>query len=172
MQGNGTCHRLRVVDRLGRPEHDAAGRALFLLQRDGVAVKRSGFKRKEKVDDAGRPVFSTFSARPKPMAQRSKKQQRAYDGDADAGLEGRRDFVERILLARPHCEAFIPRRSHRCGFYSSEVHEVLRRSAGGDIVDDDNVKAVCNACHRWIHLHPKASKELGLLVSRHRPRTP
>lgn len=118
-----------------------------------------------------------------PLRQRSKKAERAYAGDAAAGLEGRRDFVVRILHERPRCEigailsAALADSSRKdlvrdwrpflCGGVAVEVHEVLRRSAGGSITDDDNVRSTCAFDHRWTHTHPKEARELGLLRSRY-----
>jgi hypothetical protein len=110
--------------------------------------------------------------RSKPLAQRSKKQARVYAGDAAVGIEGRRDFVARILGERSACEACAridlllgahARAPHR----ATEVHEILRRSAGGSVVDDSNVAAVCRRAHAWIHEHPKEARDLGLLRSRY-----
>jgi hypothetical protein len=110
---------------------------------------------------------STPLARGSGLARRSAKTAKAYAGGA--GAEGRRAFVARILGARPDCEANI---TGICTWRSVDVHEVLRRSAGGDIVDDGNVKALCRPCHDWIHTHPREARRLGLLASRFAPPAP
>lgn len=119
---------------------------------------------------AGLSRSSPIKRSTKPMARRSKKEAARYAGTM--GLEGRRDFVVRILAERPQCEA-CPRigllleghagRPHR----STEVHELLRRSAGGSIVDEANVVAVCRNGHHWIHQNPKEAMAIGLLRSRY-----
>lgn len=48
-----------------------------------------------------------------------------------------------------------------------DVHELLRRSAGGSITDESNCIAVCRVCHEWIHANPAAARKLGLLKSRY-----
>lgn len=82
----------------------------------------------------------------------------------------RRDFVADILSRRTRCEAGSLIRSHdtqhRCFGYSTDVHEVLTRARGGDILDPDNVRAICRRCHDWIHDHPTESLNLGLLAVR------
>jgi len=104
----------------------------------------------------------------KPIRRRSKKMEAKY-------VE-RRKLVARLLEERPWCE--------RCQvavdeFYaaptliptpilrrSTEIHELLRRSAGGDILDEDNCRALCHQCHDWIHDHPKEAEAEGWLKSR------
>lgn len=82
----------------------------------------------------------------------------------------RRRFVHNVLNDRPRCEAGalvrIHDRGHRCFGYSTDVHEVLTRARGGDILDPENVRAICRRCHDWIHEHPAAALELGLLAIR------
>ncbi len=95
----------------------------------------------------------------KPMRKRSKKTEARYAGTDGKG-EGRRAFVARILTARTTCEA--------CGEQpATDVHEKLRRSAGGSITDDANVLALCRPCHEWVHHHPEAAMKRGLLESRY-----
>lgn len=109
---------------------------------------------------------STPLTRSSGLAKRSAKTAKAYAGGD--GVEGRRAFVARILRQRPDCEARI---IGTCTGASVDVHEVLRRSAGGDILDDANVKALCRACHQWTHTHPREARRLGLLASRFAPTT-
>lgn len=99
----------------------------------------------------------------KPMAKRSAKAKARYAGTDGKG-EGRRDFVRRILDERPECEVALPQ---WCDRQATEVHEKLRRSAGGSITDDANVLAVCHWCHQWVHANPAMSLKKGWLVSRY-----
>lgn len=82
----------------------------------------------------------------------------------------RRQFVSDVLATRTRCEAGPSIRTkdswHRCGGFSVDVHEVLTRARGGDILDPDNVKAICRPCHDWIHRHSAYALELGLLAIR------
>lgn len=158
-----------------------------------------------------------------PLRRRSKKRQEVYDGEtcglchgtgksiASAGdhawegaclscggtgrAEGRYAFNQRILAARPWCEAGERIGRHyehagkrdcrkvahepnpryvwtRCAMRSEDVHEILARSAGGSIVEDGNVLAVCRACHTWIGDHPREATALGLRKSRYPARNP
>jgi hypothetical protein len=114
------------------------------------------------------------------MRRRSKKREAVYAGTAD--VEGRRAFVARILSERPDCEvgaviAAEEGRNNRaigchCDLRSVDVHEKLARSAGGSILDDDNVLAVCRRCHDWIGRKPKQALALGLRRSRYVGRNP
>lgn len=88
-----------------------------------------------------------------------------------AGVGGRREVVSRLLRERPWCEAGCriansPRPSS-CAGQSVDVHELLRRSAGGSIVDESNLLCVCRPCHDWIGLHPREAIALGLSLSRY-----
>jgi 5-methylcytosine-specific restriction endonuclease McrA len=94
-----------------------------------------------------------------PIAKRSKKTEEKY-------LE-RRPFVERILKERPLCEACKVFAKHDDkSIYnhhmSKDVHEIIRRSQGGSILDDDNVLAVCRPCHVRIGNYPQLAFDLGL----------
>lgn len=82
----------------------------------------------------------------------------------------RRAFVAGFLAAHPRCQAgplILPvDHRHRCHLHSVDVHEVVTRARGGDILDPGNCRAICRACHDWIHEHPAAATGLGLLASR------
>ena len=52
-----------------------------------------------------------------------------------------------------------------CYMRASELHEPLRRSQGGSIVDPDNTVAICRRCHDWVHANPDDALRCGLLVS-------
>lgn len=45
---------------------------------------------------------------------------------------------------------------------SQDIHELINRSQGGGILDEDNVLAVCRPCHTWITVHPEKAQDLGL----------
>lgn len=79
----------------------------------------------------------------------------------------RRKFVVEILTERPGCEA--------CGVFAKhdgkavyvqrpacDVHELIRRSQGGDVLDAQNVLAVCRLCHDRIGKYPQLAFDLGL----------
>lgn len=117
-------------------------------------------------------------ARKKRLAPRSKKQRDVYERPG-----GRRDFVRRILSERPTCEAGriigcytgdytgTDATWNRCTRRSVDVHEILSRSAGGSILDESNVMAVCRACHDFAGRMPKVHAfELGLRRSRYEGR--
>ena len=90
---------------------------------------------------------------------RSKKMEEKY--------KDRREFVVKILSERPYCEA-CPKFAEHDGaktyhrLPSRDVHELVRRSQGGSILDEDNVLAVCRKCHDRIGREPKLAIELGL----------
>lgn len=95
----------------------------------------------------------------KPIAKRSKKQEKLY--------EERRPFVAKILEERPACEACKVFATHDekptfIQYPSQDVHELVRRSQGGSILDEDNVLAVCRKCHTRIGNYPQLAIDLGL----------
>jgi DNA-binding transcriptional MocR family regulator len=97
----------------------------------------------------------------KGINQRSKKTEQIY-------VE-RRKLVADLLSRRPHCEA--------CHLYqvfdftnlgqvndSSEVHEIVLRSQGGDILDESICVVVCRKCHARIDEDRDVAMLLGLYV--------
>jgi hypothetical protein len=95
--------------------------------------------------------------------------QRIYDGDEH--MEGRRALVARLLSERPWCEVCLSLKATEnpdgIVMESSEAHEILRRSAGGDILDETNILCICWAHHSRIHRSPTWAKERGFLRSRY-----
>lgn len=93
------------------------------------------------------------------LRKRSKKMEDKY-------VE-RRKLVVKILSERPKCEACpIFAKHDGLATYklspSTDVHELVRRSQGGSILDETNVLAVCRKCHNRIGQYPALAFELGL----------
>jgi hypothetical protein len=117
-----------------------------------------------------RPKERARLKRAKPMRRRSEKTAKVY--------EQRRELVVRLLKERPRCEA-CPRilawcsangwmgRRPQCQRDSVDCHEILKRSAGGSILDEANILCVCRVGHDWIGRHPIAAKAIGLDRSRY-----
>ncbi len=95
----------------------------------------------------------------------------------------RRAFVARILRERPQCEARHYLRPivaglvgidqdrvlsalRGCTWMATEVHEIILRSRGGSIVDDENVASLCHWCHGWVTTEPRLATMAGLQRSR------
>ena len=96
------------------------------------------------------------SGKPK---HRSEKMKKVY--------EERRPFVEKILAENPYCQACKVFAAHdgKVTFAqnkSVDVHELVRRSQGGSILDESNVIAVCRPCHQRIGNYPELAISLGL----------
>jgi 5-methylcytosine-specific restriction endonuclease McrA len=93
------------------------------------------------------------------VRHRSKKKEAEY--------KLRRPLVEKLLDQHPHCQAckvfaehdgvatFIQNRS-------VDVHEIVRRSQGGSILDESNLMCVCRPCHNRIGNYPQLAFDLGL----------
>jgi len=93
------------------------------------------------------------------MKRRSKKMEERY--------KLRRPLVERLLAERPWCEACPVFAEHDekvtyARRQSQDIHEIVRRSQGGSILDEENLLAVCRPCHSRIGNYPALAFELGL----------
>jgi len=93
------------------------------------------------------------------MRRRSAKKEAEY--------RERRVLVARLLEERPLCEACPVYAKHDgAALYqhkrSVDLHELVRRSQGGSILDEDNIICVCRDCHRRIGNHPQEAFDLGL----------
>lgn len=93
------------------------------------------------------------------MRHRSKKKEAEY--------RKRRPLVERLLRERPMCEAcpVFAKHDEKVTYVrnpSVDVHELVRRSQGGSILDEDNLMCVCRSCHRRIGNYPQLAFDLGL----------
>lgn len=93
------------------------------------------------------------------LRRRSKKKEKEY--------VLRREIVGRLLSERPYCEACPAFAKHdgkvsyvRRG--SVDIHELVRRSQGGSIIDEENLLAVCRECHNRIGSEPQLAFNLGL----------
>jgi 5-methylcytosine-specific restriction endonuclease McrA len=93
------------------------------------------------------------------MRHRSKKKEAEY--------RLRRPLVEKMLEERPMCEA-CPVFAENDGLVtyqrnrSVDVHEIVRRSQGGSILDEENLMCVCRPCHFRIGNYPQLAFDLGL----------
>jgi 5-methylcytosine-specific restriction endonuclease McrA len=93
------------------------------------------------------------------MRYRSKKKEAEY--------RLRRPLVEKLLNERPLCEA-CPEFAEYDGRVtyarnrSADIHEIVRRSQGGSILEESNLMAVCRPCHNRIGNYPQLAFELGL----------
>ena len=79
----------------------------------------------------------------------------------------RRPLVEKLLEEKPYCEAcpIFAEHDEKATYIrqrSQDIHEIVRRSQGGSILDENNLLAVCRKCHTRIGNYPHLSFELGL----------
>ena len=89
----------------------------------------------------------------------------------------RREFLEAHPECRGLIRAFVPvspddwsvamrwLRSRPCGFYTVDVHEIVKRGRGGSTTDEGNCIALCRNCHDFTEAHPAVATRLGLLAS-------
>lgn len=101
----------------------------------------------------GKPLKRT------PLNKRSSKTKDEY--------KNRIPLVKKLLQEKPYCEA-CPKFAAYDGKVSyvrnpsQDVHEIIRRSQGGSILDESNLLCVCRPCHRRIGDNPRLAFELGL----------
>lgn len=55
------------------------------------------------------------------------------------------------------------RQGRACTRWATDVHELLRRSQGGDPTDPSGCVALCRACHRWVTENPRKAHQVGLV---------
>jgi len=96
------------------------------------------------------------------MRNRSKKKEAEY--------RLRRPLVEKMLSEKPWCEACpvfaeYDKKITYSRQRSVDLHELVRRSQGGSILDENNIITVCRNCHNRIGREPQLAFDLGL--SRH-----
>ena len=117
------------------------------LERSGELKRSGGLERSGELKRSGR------------LKPRSKKKEAEY-------VE-RRKIVERLLDERAYCEACPVFAAHdEVAHYtrraSVDIHEIVRRSQGGSILDVPNLMAVCRECHNRIGDYPQLAFDLGL----------
>lgn len=93
------------------------------------------------------------------MRRRSKKKEAEY--------VIRRQVVSRLLSERPFCQAcpVFARHDGKVTYVrqgSVDIHELIRRSQGGSILEEENLLAVCRDCHNRIGREPQLAFDLGL----------
>ena len=128
------------------------------LKRGKPLKARSTLKPRKKTEPAEKRVPKEQKPR-KRLKQRSAKQEKVY--------ELRRPLVAKMLAERPWCEACAVFAAHdgKVVFTkrkSVDVHELVRRSPSGSILDEANCMTVCRPCHRRIGEYPQLAIDLGL----------
>lgn len=76
--------------------------------------------------------------------------------------ERKRLRVELLDERGLRCEAH---RELQCCNPWTDLHEILKRSAGGSPTDKNNILCVCRECHQWIEANPAEAMERGLSKS-------
>jgi hypothetical protein len=109
-------------------------------------MKRSPMPRRLSPLRGGAPLRRT------PLKPRSARVDRSY-------RTIRRQLVADLLAKFPVCV-----RCHRSA--STDAHEPLLRSRGGDPYDPAECIAVCRPCHSWIHDNPKQATVDGWMRGR------
>jgi len=89
-------------------------------------------------------------------------QRSAKRADQYARPGGRRDLVVALLAEFPRCQI----RALCSGARSVDVHERLKRSRGGDILDPVQAHMVtaCRACHDWTEREVAAATAAQMLL--------
>ena len=74
----------------------------------------------------------------------------------------------RVPLVRRRINGKLCDRCHEAT--AVDVHEILPRSAGGSMTDDNNLADLCRRCHDWVTLHPRLAEVEGFRRFRHKIR--
>lgn len=75
-----------------------------------------------------------------------------------------------LLVASYRCEAmvWVNHRYTRCGKTAPDVHHMLFRSRGGDVLDEIgetyHLVCLCRLHHDWVHHHPAEAALGGLVI--------
>lgn len=102
-------------------------------------MKRTELKRRTPLKAASLQRGGSTLSRSTKVRPRSQKRESA--------MVHRRRLVAQLLAERPVCEARV-----RCrGARAVDVHERIKRSRGGDILDpvQAHMVTLCRACHEW-----------------------
>lgn len=78
-------------------------------------------------------------------------------------------FVAGMLAVNNRCAVvrriLIVDSSYReCTRVATGLHHLRKKSAGGALMDPDNVVRSCNACNTWVEDHPEKAEKAGLVV--------
>ena len=122
-------------------------------------MKRTALQRGTPLPRGGAPL-----ARKAPMARGTSQLAHRSPKRADeyARTGGRRELVAALLAAWPACQVQV-----RCrGARAVDVHERLKRSRGGNILDPVQAHMVtsCRACHDWTEAEPAAATTARMLL--------
>ena len=93
----------------------------------------------------------SWSPSRQPLPRRSKKMQDAY-------RKSRIPLVIEVLAERPWCEI---RFDENCTGRATTLHEVKKRSRGGDITNKKNVLSACAYCNGAVEDHPEEAHARG-----------
>ncbi len=89
-----------------------------------------------------------------------------------AELNKQRREIAKVIALRSggRCEAASliaavdPVAASNCTVTAVDLHEKLKRSRGGSIIDPDNITACCRSCHEWTEREPRLATAVGLLT--------
>lgn len=119
----------------------------------------------------GKPMKRTPLKRGTSQLKRSQLKNRS-DKMSDQYVE-RRNIVSRLLAERTYCEACMVWGGYDAvnGLIESlvvrqkrskDIHELVNRSQGGSILEEQNLLAVCRPCHSRITRDPTTAETIGL----------
>lgn len=96
-----------------------------------------------------------------PLRRRSKK-------TADLYRKKRIPLIKEMIEANTPCELgpIIMKETHwmGCAGRASTYHEKRKRSAGGSIINRENIMASCHNCNMYVEQFPEVSHHIGLVL--------
>lgn len=127
------------------------------MKRGGPLKRTSSLKRSGGLS-GGAPLKRTE------INQRSEKRQRLMTDD-------RIPLIERLVAEGHKCEIGPVLAAHdvlegrrHCRGKIEGLHELRKRSAGGSLLNPDNLVPACNYCNGWVEQNPSLAWELGLVL--------
>lgn len=129
-------------------------------------MKRSGLKRKtglsrtaglERNTASRDPGFSLAGrTRLRPVSEKRQQQNRVRAAMADRRWPDRRDGT--VL-----CAVWEAMQPDWCDRYASDLHEIVRRSQGGSITDEENTTPTCRPCNGLLSDGPDWGYRIGVI---------
>ncbi len=139
------------------------------MKRSGPPKRKTPLKAKKGISRGTSQLARTgISGSRKRIAPRAAKTAEVYAGprgDLNGYLAGRWVRCQVGAAVRAGGD-----RAGWCGGRASCWHELRKRSAGGSILNPENLVAACGQCNGWVEDEPESARRVGMVVLEDDPR--